>query len=486
MNIPSKALRPLLAAILLTCVLLPNARAQNPSEVPEEAAKVLQHMSDAFAAVAEQVRPIVVAIYTEKEIDVRTPHENFPGLREFFGEPFFDRFFGPRMEGFKQRGLGSGVIVSADGLILTNNHVAGEADELTVRLADGRDFEAEVVGADKRSDLAVIRIDAEGLPFAKLGDSDALRVGEWVLAVGSPFHLEQTVTAGIVSATGRQRVNLTDYEDFIQTDAAINPGNSGGPLVNLRGEVVGVNTAIATRSGGYQGVGFAIPANMANVIMADLISEGRVIRGWLGVVIRDLDRDLAQSLGLERVEGALVNEVVADSPAGEAGLEGGDVILKFNGQVIHNVDNLRNRVAMTRPGTEAEVEVSRNGKIRTFVVKLRELPEDVELLAGGTPEAEKEIEEVFGMTLQPLTEDLAVSLGTTYRTGGLVVETVTRGGTAEEKGLQAGDIIREVARKKISSVSEFQKHVEEMESGDTVLLLVERDARTRFFALRKP
>ena len=475
-----------IAAILCAGVLsVGAARADDAPDISPEAAATLQHMSDAFAAVAEHAKPFVVAIYTEREIEAQPPTERFPGLREFFGEPFFHRFFGPNPEGFTQRGLGSGVVVSQDGYILTNNHVAGEADQLTVRMADGQTYGASLVGADSRSDVAVIKIDAESLPYASIGDSDGLRVGEWVVAVGSPFHLEQSVTAGIVSATGRQNMRLTDYEDFIQTDAAINPGNSGGPLVNLRGEVIGINTAIASRSGGYQGIGFAIPMNMADQIMADLITEGRVIRGWLGVMIGDLDEELAESLGLDRVEGALVSEVVPDSPARDAGIEEDDVILKFNGEAIRSVSHLRNRVAMTRPDTDADVEVSRDGNTRKFIVRLGELPDDPEQLASAVDEDEP-ADDPFGLGVRELTDELAVSLGTTFGSGGIVVESVARGGAASKKGLQPGDIIREVARKRVSDVADYRDRTESISSGDPVLLLVERDGRTRFFALRKP
>jgi serine protease Do len=468
----------------LASIATPTARADErepgSSMEPKQYARLL---SQAFVAVAEDVRPVVVSITTEKEITVEDPHERFPGLHEFFGEPFFRRFFGPR-EGFKQRGLGSGVIVSGDGYILTNNHVAGGADELSVRMDDGRTFDAKVVGTDEKSDLAVIKIEANGtLPYARLGDSDALDVGEWVVAIGSPFYLEHTVTAGIVSAKGRSGVLQPSdvYEDFIQTDAAINPGNSGGPLVNLDGEVVGVNTAIATRTGGYQGVGFAIPVNMARSVMDDLIHEGRVIRGWLGVMIGGVDRDLAESLGLPRPEGALVNQVLPESPAAEGGLKEGDVILSIDDHRIETVDQLRNRVAMTRPGTQVEVKIARGGNERVLRVTLGELPADEEqrqlAARSGDP---------FGLEVTPLTPDLAEQLGTELREGGLVVESVAEGSVAEEKGLEPGDVIREMAGEGVTTVEDYGRRVSGTESGGTILFFVERDGRTRFAALRKP
>jgi serine protease Do len=308
-----------------------------------------------------------------------------------------------------------------------------------------------------------------------------LRVGDWVIAVGSPFHLEQTVTAGIVSAKGRSGVRLTDYEDFIQTDAAINPGNSGGPLVNLQGQVVGINTAIATRSGGYQGIGFAIPADMAASIMEDLITEGRVIRGWLGVVIQNIDEDMAESLGLDRAYGALVQDVDARGPSKDAGLESGDVIVRFEDSVIRDVDDLRNRVAMTRPGTTVDIAVSREGRERVIRVELAERPQDL----GTVAQAEPERTESFGMELRELTPELAQSLDTTVGDGGLLVESVERGSQAEEKGVRRGDIIRELDRQPLGSLREYEQRVDALADDEPVLLLVERDGRTRFLALRK-
>lgn len=474
----------LLATFVTSMALAPSGTLANPEQstsVTPEAARVLGLMSDAFSAVASDVKPYVVSITTETE--VTRSADAFPGLREFFG----DRFFGNPHEGeaFRQQGLGSGLIVSPDGVILTNNHVAGEADELTVQLHDGRVYPAKLVGADRQSDIAVIKVEVnESLPSATLGSSEELRVGDWVIAVGSPFHLEQTVTAGIVSAKSRSGVNLTEYEDFIQTDAAINPGNSGGPLVNLQGQVVGINTAIATRSGGYQGIGFAIPIDMAKAIMNDLLTEGRAIRGWLGVTIQNLDEDLAESVGLSHPYGALVENLDDRGSAGEAGIQKGDVIVRFQGEEIRDTRQLMNKVAMTRPGTNAEVVVSREGKQKTIWVKLKERPTELQPVVANreTPD----FDDPFGMVVRPLTSDLADQLGTEMDHGGVVVESVERGSVAEEKGLRPGDVIREMKRNRLSSVPDYREYVDAMGSGETVLLLVERDGRTRFVALRKP
>jgi len=275
---------------------------------------------------------------------------------------------------FQQRGQGSGFIISKDGYILINNHVVGDADLIKVKLSDGREFKAKVIGTDPQSDVAVIKIDATNLPVLRLGDSDKLEVGEWVIAIGNPFGLSQTVTVGVVSAKGRSRIGINDYEDFIQTDAAINPGNSGGPLVNIHGEAVGMNTAIFSRSGGYMGIGFAIPINMAKAIKDQLLKKGKVTRGWLGVVIQDIDEELAKSFGLEKTEGVLIAEVSEGSPAEKAGLKQGDIILRLNGKKVDDLGELRNKIALTAPGTKVKLEVLRENKRRTIQVTIGEQP----------------------------------------------------------------------------------------------------------------
>jgi serine protease Do len=363
-----------------------------------------------FAALAEQLRPAVVNISTAKTVQPRAPvfrGPQHPG-RDLF-EEFFERFFqgmpqpGPRTE----RSLGTGFIISDDGYILTNDHVVDGADEIKVKLADGRTFSATVKGLDPKLDLALVKIEAgKNLPAVKLGDSDQLRIGEWVMAIGNPFGLEQTVTVGIVSAKGRV-IGAGPYDDFIQTDASINPGNSGGPLFNVSGEVVGINTAIVS---GGQGIGFAIPVNMAKQIVPQLRDDGKVTRGWLGVVVQPLSEELAQSFGLERPRGALVSEVVKDSPAERAGFKRGDVILRFDGREIDERNDLPRIVAATRVGKSVPVVVFRDGKEREFTVEIGKLAGD-EAAVAGAGEAEGQL----GLKVAPLTAETARRYDSTPR-----------------------------------------------------------------------
>ena len=333
------------------------------AQAPPDQLQQAKDLSRGFRHVAKSIRPAVVSISSVRRI-VPTAQQRQFGRDVPGGIP---------ERGFEQRGSGSGVVVSEDGYILTNNHVVRAADEVNVTLSDSRTLSAKVIGTDEKTDLAVLKIDTSGLSFAKLGDSDAIDVGEWALAIGSPFGLAQTVTAGIISAKGRSNVGITDYEDFLQTDAAINPGNSGGPLVNLDGQVIGINTAIASRSGGYMGIGFAIPSNLARPVMQSIIKDGHVERGWLGVAIQDLTKDLADSLQLDSRDGVLVGNVIAGSPADEAGLQSGDIILRFGGKPPRTANQLRNAVAATAPDTKTVVAVFRNGQTRTLKVAIGRL-----------------------------------------------------------------------------------------------------------------
>jgi serine protease Do len=329
--------------------------------------EILSKTSRAFSSVVKRVTPAVVHVEVEKEVGGRG-YEDF----EFFNNPFFERFFGPDFRrqmpqeprSRKQQAQGSGFIISKDGYILTNNHVVADADTITVTMSGGnKKMEAKLVGSDPQSDVALIKIEnGEDMPVIPMGDSDALEVGEWVIAIGNPFGLDQTVTVGVVSATGRSRVGINEYEDFIQTDAAINPGNSGGPLLNIHGEVVGINSALFSRTGGYMGIGFAIPINMVKTINQQLREHGKVTRGWLGVAIQDVDEDLAKSFGLEKARGILVSEVQPDSPAAKAGLQQGDVITELNGIELPSVTELRNAVALLAPESKAELLIIREGK----------------------------------------------------------------------------------------------------------------------------
>ncbi len=436
----------------------------------------LSQLNEAFVAIAEAVTPGVVFITTETKVQ-RGLRRSLPKghpLEEFFPfgpEPFRS---GPR------RGLGSGVVVSEDGYILTNNHVIEGADKITVTSSDKREFTARLVGADPPSDIAVVKIDAGAIKPAPMGDSDALRVGEWVVAIGNPFAFTHTVTAGIVSAKGRSSViNRDNYEDFIQTDAAINPGNSGGALVNIRGELVGINTAIATRSGSYQGIGFAIPINMAQRVMAALIEHGEVVRGWLGVMIQDIGEDLAQVLELSNRQGALVGEVVEDSPASEAGVEEGDVILEFDGSSVEDTNDLRNRVAATSPGKRAKLGVLRDGNRRTLTVAIGQLPAEY----GGTQPRQPESR--LGLVAQELTPDLA-KLFRYKGKEGVLVSSVASGSPADDAGLRAGDIIREIDRATVEDVETYERLIREAEPGDTLLLLVRRTSGQLYLTLSVP
>jgi serine protease Do len=407
--------------------------------------------------VAEQAVKSVVNIASEKRVKMPERQRRMP----FFNDPFFRQFFGDPGRGQPprerlERGLGSGVIVSSDGIVLTNNHVINAADSLKVALSDGREFDAEVVGTDPKSDLGVIRIKESPTDLVPipLGDSGKLRLGEMVLAVGNPFGVGQTVTMGIVSAKGRADVGIVDYEDFIQTDAAINPGNSGGALVNMKGELVGINTAILSKSGGYQGIGFAIPSNMARAIKDNLLEHGRVIRGWLGVAIQDLDKKLATAMELEIEKGVLISHVGEESPAEKAGLQRGDVILKLDGEMVESTSKLRNRIAAKGAGKKVALHFLREGKEEQLDVTLGELPDERSRIP--TPSGNKAAPgEVAGMEVQPVSPELAETFKLDSRLrGGLVVVNV-EGGAAVKAGLRPGDVILEAGRREVRTTQEL-------------------------------
>jgi len=447
----------------------------------------LQNLSDSYVKVAEETSHGVVYIEISKTMAAPVAYPGAPGAN---GSPF-RHFFGPRGNGQPMPqmpqedampapvGSGSGFIISSDGYIVTNHHVAGEADGLRVTLEDGRRFDATLIGSDPQTEVALIKIDAEDLPTVRLGDSDGVRVGEWILAVGSPFGLDFTVTSGIVSAQGRSEVGIVDYANFIQTDAAINPGNSGGPLINLRGEVVGMNTAILSRSGGNNGIGFAIPINMVKYVVDDLKDDGKVDRGFLGVSIQNLTPELSNWFEIEGDQGALIAEVVEGSPAYEAGLEQDDIVVRFDGHVVHDASALRSRVATTKPGKATPVEVLRDGKKVEKSVKLGRLDSDEVVAERSTPQGNRRL----GLQLQDLDDSIAEQLGYTGETG-VVIADVLAGSPAAREGLRRGTIVTEVNRQPVSSVQEFKDAMEKGKKNDTVLLNITRDGHSRYVALQ--
>jgi len=356
---------------------LPRAESKQPREAIEKRLRELPDFAEPFRLVAELVSPAVVHVNAMRIVRAAPELPYDPLLRQFFDEDFLRRYYSRRYprKGYVLKGIGSGFIASEDGIILTNNHVIDSADDITVGLADGREVAAKLLGVDPRTDVAVLKVNEKGLPYLKLGDSDKLRTGDWVFAFGSPFGLDQTMTYGIVSAKGRKGMGITDYEDFIQTDCAINPGNSGGPLVNIRGEAVGINTAIVSRSGGYQGVGFALPANIARRIMEQLVQKGYVVRGWLGMTAGDITTLWRRRLSVPGSGGAYVISVVEGGPAARAGVREGDVVLTMDGNEVTNTNDLFNRAAMKTPGTETLLTIFREGKTATVTVKVGEQPE---------------------------------------------------------------------------------------------------------------
>ncbi len=441
-----------------------------------------------FTGLVEQYGPAVVNISTKQSTTApQVPHGfSVPDLPE--DSPlydFFRRFFGEEGEipedDMQARSLGSGFIVTADGYVLTNAHVVESADEIIVRTSDRQEFIATVVGADKRSDIALVKVEAQGLPVVKIGSAKDLKVGEWVLAIGSPFGFEHSATAGIVSAKGRS-LPSENYVPFIQTDVAINPGNSGGPLFNLDGQVVGVNSQIYSRTGGFMGLSFAIPIDVAMDVVEQLRTKGKVSRGWLGVLIQDVTRDLAETFGMAQPEGALVAQVLPKSPAEKAGLKAGDVIIEFNGSPVDSSGSLPPLVGTSPVGQAARVEVLRRGTRQIIEVVIEELPEEEELVAAsGISERVKPNR--IGLVAADISAEDRGQLG--IESGGVLVERV-EDGPAERAGIRVGDVILTLDNKVVENVEQLKQMLDALEPGRSVAVLIQRGDGRMFFPLRIP
>lgn len=426
-----------------------------------------------FTALVEENAPAVVNISTEQKR--ASGQQQMPEMLRRFFEGMEDQLPMPESEG---ESLGSGFVISRDGYILTNHHVVADATRIIVRMQDGSEKDAELIGSDPRSDLALLKIEGNGLPVVSIGSSSKLKVGEWVLAIGAPFGFESTVTAGIVSAKGRS-LPSENYVPFIQTDVAINPGNSGGPLFNLDGEVIGINSQIVSRSGGFMGLSFAIPIDLAMEVVAQLKDKGRVSRGWLGVLIQPVDRELAESFGLKKPSGALVSQVMPDSPAEQAGFMVGDVVVSFNGQEIGQSGQLPQIVGLLAPGTRAEAEVVRNGKSKTLKVTVGELPEDLDNPLDPTQPG-KSGTSTLGLKVEPLSAEDLASLGVPQ--GVLVAE--VSDGPAARAGIRRGDVLVSLDNKPVKDPKTLKKLVDDLDDNSVVPVLIHRDGSPRFLALR--
>jgi serine protease Do len=482
--------RLVIAGMLLAALwLVPSpSAAQSGSAAKAPDSKAMLHaLEDAFGSVADRVTPSVVNV-SVKSKKAPAIEGGLPGLppegeqrfREFFGPEFYERFFKRRAPREDARAAGSGVIVDARGYILTNAHVVESAVDIEVRLSDDRKFAATLVGSDPKTDLAVVKIEPGSIALhpAVFGDSDKLRIGQWAIAIGNPFGLDRTVTVGIISATGRTRVGVATYEAFIQTDASINPGNSGGPLLNIDGRVIGINTAIVSSG---QGIGFAIPINMAREVMNQLIAKGRVVRGWLGISIQDLTDELAAGFGVSAKSGVLVADVLRDSPAESAGMKAGDIIVELGGTPIKEVTDLQKRIAAIAPGRAAALTVLRDRKPTKLTVKIGEQPGDETVLAAG-PKGEG-----LGLTVEALSEEMARMYGLRGRSGVVVTE-VAPGSAAAAAGIKEGDVLLEVNRRRVGSLEEFKQAVAALKPGEAVPVQVERGgaAGREYIVLKVP
>ena len=446
----------------------------------------LRGLNESFVSISENASKAVVFIQAEAHMPANV-RQIRPGAPP---NEMFRRFFGPEAgprvaprqalpdapNELRPIGQGTGFIVSEDGYIVTNHHVVGEADQVRVTMTDGNEFLAEVIGSDDKTEVALLKIDGEGLPTVAFGDSDSLQVGEWALAIGNPFGLSHTVTAGIISATGRGEVGITDYSDFIQTDAAINPGNSGGPLLNIDGEVIGLNTAIYSRSGGYMGIGFAVPVNMVSHIVDQLRTDGKITRGFLGVSIQNMNPELSEWFEMENGHGIIVAEVSEDSPASKGGLLRDDIIVELDGHVVDEIGSFRSRIATTRPGDAVKLGIIRGGERITKDVEVGSM--DAEFAQAMLDSTNR-----FGMDLEDLTPELANRLG--YRLDeGVVISGIENDSIAQRAGLRPGTVILEVNRVRVSSVDEFRTVMHDANPSEPLLLLVQVRDRMQYLILR--
>jgi serine protease Do len=467
----------ILSFVLSTTFCIHSVAYAQQSKISKESVDFLSRTGQAMAEIAESVKPAIVNVSTTKT-------EKITGvpMDPMFEDPFFRKFFGDRFRRpetpreRKSMSLGSGVIVSPDGYILTNTHVVKDADKIKVTLYDKREFTGKVIGNDPKTEISVIKIDAKDLPTITVGDSDKMKVGEVVLAIGNPFGLNQTITMGIISAVGRANVGIAEYEDFIQTDAAINPGNSGGALVNAKGELVGINTAIFSTSGGYQGIGFSIPSNMAKVVMSSLIEKGKVIRGWFGVSIQAITPELAQQFQLKKDYGTLVADVVEGSPAEKAGIKRGDVIIEFDGKELNEPFQLRNMVAGIHPGETREIKIIREGEARTLKVTIGELPVETERVPTDYENALK------GVEVQNLTPEIYKQLNLPAKMRGVVVTNIESDSPAEAT-LMPGDIIIEIDRKAVTNTDDYKNIASQIKTDKILTVLVYRKGSTLFVTI---
>jgi serine protease Do len=488
MNVENRRRQSTVKGLIFTMILLVVTMSPAGLVFGQSPAKVAKELSEAFAATAKKAMPAVVSIKIEKVIEQSPSSSGTPfGFNDpfgSFGDQFMKKFF-PQQQAprkYYERGQGSGFIISKDGYILTNNHVVGDVDKITVILQDGRKFEnAKLIGTDPDTEVALIKIPGNDFPVLPMGDSSKTEIGDWVIAIGNPFGLSETVTVGVISAVGRSNVGIAAYEDFMQTDAAINPGNSGGPLINLDGQVIGINTAIYSESGGYMGIGFAIPINMARNIEEQLKEHGKVIRGYLGLVGQDVTPDMAQLLGLKTSKGVIVTTVEPGSPADKAGIKVHDVFLEMSGKKIESYEQFRNDVAMLAPDSKVTLDVLRDGKTRQISVTLGERP--ATLAQGNQPgRSQPQSQATLGIDVQDLTKNLADRFG--YPLGkGVIVTRVDPGSPAGNAGIQPGDLIQGVNRESVNSTGEFERAINHIK-GNKVLLLIRRGQFSQFVVVQ--